>query len=356
MTTHPTAQAHPTRSAHHEDGYRFLAGVALPWNPRVVMVGLGAVLAAVIGVMLALSVGDLGVSPADLPAVLAGNGSKIQTWSVFDNRLPRSLTALGVGALFGMSGAIFQSVTRNPLGSPDVIGLSAGAAAGAAIVSLFFSSIPVPVGALVGGLVAVTIVVAGSGSGLAAPHRMVVIGIGVAAMSVAVIQFVLARAKEEQALAIAGWINGSLAARNWDHVQIVAIMVPILGLLAIMASRGLSVLEMGDETARGLGVAVNRTRILAVGIGVVLAAVAVVLAGPIAFVALVAPQVGRRLTRATGPGIVIAALVGAVLLCLADVLAQHAFPSPVPVGITTAGVGGVYLAFLLMREWRRASA
>ena len=115
-------------------------------------------------------------------------------------------------------------------------------------------------------------------------------------------------------------------------------------------------LEMGDETARGLGVAVNRTRILAVGIGVVLAAVAVVLAGPIAFVALVAPQVGRRLTRATGPGIVIAALVGAVLLCLADVLAQHAFPSPVPVGITTAGVGGVYLAFLLMREWRRASA
>ena len=356
MTVRPTAKARLSASTHAGDGYRYLGGVAIPWNSRVVVVGIGALVAAVVGIVLALSVGDLGVSPAELPGVLAGNGSKIQNWSVFDNRLPRSLTALGVGALFGMSGAIFQSVTRNPLGSPDVIGLSAGAAAGAAFVSLIATSIPVPVGALIGGLIAVTIVVAGSGSGLAAPHRMVVIGIGVAAMSVAIVQFVLARAKEEEALAIAGWINGSLSARNWDHVQAVAILVPALGLLAVMLSRGLAVLEMGDETARGLGVAVNRTRILSVGIGVVLAAVAVVLAGPIAFVALVAPQVGRRLTRATGPGIVTAALVGAVLLCLADVLAQHAFASPVPVGITTAGVGGVYLVFLLMREWRRASA
>lgn len=343
-------------ASQNADGYRVLAGLALPWNSRAVLVGVGALAACVIGVVLALSIGDLGINPTELPAVLAGNGTKIQTWSVFTNRLPRALTALGVGALFGMSGAIFQSVTRNPLGSPDVIGLSAGAAAGAAFVSLIATSIPVPVGALIGGLIAVTIVVVGSGSGLAAPHRMVVIGIGVAAMSVAVVQFVLARAKEEQALAIAGWINGSLAARNWDHVQTVAVLVPVLGLLAVMMSRGLSVLEMGDETARGLGVAVARTRLLAVGIGVVLAAVAVVLAGPIAFVALVAPQVGRRLTRATGPGIVTAALVGAVLLCLADVVAQHAFPSPVPVGIATAGVGGVYLVFLLMREWRRASA
>ena len=291
-------------------GFLTAGPVALPVNRRGIIVGLGCLVVCLIAVAAALTVGKLGITPTELPAVLAGHGSKIQSWAVFSNRLPRALTALGVGALFGMSGAVFQSVTRNPLGSPDVIGLSAGAAAGAAVVSLFFTAIPVPVGALIGGLIAVAIVVAGSGSGLAAPHRMVVIGIGVAAMSVAVVQFVLARAREQEALAIAGWIHGSLAARNW---------------------------------------------LLAGGIGVVLAAFAVVLGGPIAFIALVAPQVGKRLTRASGPGLLIAALVGAALLCLADVVAQHLLPSPVPVGIATAGVGGVYLVFLLMREWRRAS-
>ena len=344
-------RAGPVEGAHLR-----LGPVALPWNGRGVVVGLGSILVCLLGIVLALSVGDLGISPAELPAVLLGDGTKIQTWSVFSNRLPRALAALGVGALFGMSGAVFQSVTRNPLGSPDIIGLSSGAAAGAAIVTLFFAAVPVPIGALVGGLIAVAIVVAGSGSGLSAPHRMVVIGIGVAAMSVAVVQFVLARAREQDALAIAGWIHGSLAARNWEHVRLVAILVPVLGLLTLLLSRGLGVLEMGDETARGLGVNVTRTRLLAVGIGVVLAAVAVVVAGPVAFVALVAPQLGRRLTRAAGPGILVAALVGAALLCLADILAQHVMPSPVPVGIATAGVGGVYLVFLLMREWRRASA
>ncbi|PWD51848.1 ferrichrome ABC transporter permease [Serinibacter arcticus] len=337
-------------------GFLRLGALALPWNGRGVLVGLGCVLACVVGVVLALSVGDLGVAPGEILGVLLGDGTRIQTWSVFSNRLPRALAALGVGALFGMSGAVFQSVTRNPLGSPDVIGLSAGAAAGAAVVSLMFTSIPVPVGALAGGLIAVTIVVAGSGSGLSAPHRMVVIGIGVAAMSVAVVQFVLARAQEQEALAIAGWIHGSLSARGWEHVRLVAIVVPVLGLLTLLLSRGLAVLEMGDETARGLGIAVTRTRLLAVVIGVVLAAIGVVVAGPIAFVALVAPQLGRRLTRASGPGIAVAGLVGAALLCVADVVAQHAFGSPVPVGIATAAVGGVYLVFLLMREWRRASA
>ena len=110
-----------------------------------------------------------------------------------------------------------------------------------------------------------------------------------------------------------------------------------------------------DDLVLGLGVAVARTRLLAVGIGVALAAFAVVLGGPIAFIALVAPQVGKRLTRASGPGLLIAALVGAALLCLADVVAQHVLPSPVPVGIAPAGVGGVSPVFLLLREWRRAS-
>ncbi|WP_265521621.1 FecCD family ABC transporter permease [Oerskovia flava] len=334
-----------------------LPGLALPWNRRATGVAVLALLGVGVATLLALTLGELGVALRALPAVLAGEGSRIEQWTVFDNRLPRALVAIGAGAALGMSGAIFQSVTRNPLGSPDIIGLNAGAAAGAVATSLVWPGVvPVPVGALLGGAVAVGLVLLGSGRGFAAPYRMVVIGIGVGAMAIAFVQYAMTRARREDATEIAAWISGSLAARSWSDVTLVAVALVVLVVLALLCTRGLQQVEMGDDVALALGSRPGRVRAGAVAVGVGLSAAAVVVAGPIAFVALVAPQVGRRLTLSTGPGLVVAAALGALLLSVADLLAVHLpWTSPLPTGIVTAGLGGVYLAALLVREWRRGT-
>lgn len=331
--------------------------VVLPWRPRAVAVVSGAVVLSLVVLVLSMVLGKIGIPFGELADVLAGGGTKMQHWSVFSNRLPRGLVALGAGAALGISGAIFQSVTRNPLGSPDIIGLNAGAAAGAAIVTLMLPGIlPAPVGALIGGALAVGLVLLGAGRGFHAPHRMVVLGIGVSAMALAVVQLAVTRTRREQAQEMAAWLNGSLSAQDWDDVVLVGAAIVLFGALALTVSRGLHVIEMGDDAALALGVRAQRVRLAAVGIGVVLAAAAVVVCGPVAFVALVAPQVARRVTGSSGPGLVAAGAAGALLMITADVVAlyQPWFPA-MPVGILTAGIGGVYLTVLLTQEWRRGT-
>lgn len=337
--------------------HRRILGLVLPWNRRAVLVVFVAGLVVVVAVVASLTLGKLGIALGDLPAVLAGNGSKTEHWVVFSNRLPRALVAVGAGAALGISGAIFQSVTRNPLGSPDIIGLNAGAAAGAAAVTLVWPGLlPAPVGALLGGAIAVTLVLLGAGRGFHAPHRMVVIGIGVGAMALAFVQFAVTRTQREQAQQMAAWLNGSLSARGWDHVWIILVAVVVFGAAALALTRGLQLVEMGDETALALGAGTQRVRLLAVAVGVVLAAAAVVVCGPIAFVALVAPQIARRMTGSAGPGMVAAGVLGALVMIVADLVAQYQpWSSTLPVGVLTAGIGGIYLAALLTHEWRRGN-
>ena len=339
------------------EGHLSVVGVVVPWNRRATLVVTGALVLVLTTLVLSLTLGRLGVALADLPAVLRGEGSKTEHFVVFTNRLPRALVGICAGAALGISGAIFQSVTRNPLGSPDIIGLNAGAAAGAAAVTLVWPGIlPAPVGALLGGAVAVTLVLLGAGRGLQAPLRMVVIGIGVGAMSLAFVQFAITRTRREQAQEMAAWLNGSLNARSWEHVTIIAVALVVLGAAALALSRGLQQVEMGDDAAVALGVPARRVRLLAVSVGVGLAAAAVVVCGPVAFVALVAPQVARRVTGSAGPGMVAAGAAGALLLVGADLVAVHQpWFGSLPVGVLTAGIGGLYLAVLLTREWRRGT-
>ncbi|MFS0699937.1 FecCD family ABC transporter permease [Cellulomonas sp. 179-A 4D5 NHS] len=331
--------------------------VALLTNRRAITVCLVLVVVALVAVLVTLTIGDLGVPLTELPTVLAGGGSRAQEWVVFTNRLPRLAVGLGAGAAFGVAGAIFQSVTRNPLGSPDVIGLGAGAAAGAAAAGLVWPGVvPVPVGALVGAFVAILAVWLGSGRGFAAPYRMVVTGIAVGAMALAFVQLAILRATREDAQVVAAWLNGSLGSRGWSDAATVAVALVALLPPALALSRRLQLVEMGDDAATGLGVDAGRTRTLAVVVAVLLTGAAVAVSGPVAFVALTAPQIARRLTRSSGPGMVAAAVTGATLLVLADLLAQRLpFGVQYPVGIVTAGLGGVYLAFLLVREWRRGA-
>lgn len=183
-------------------------------------------------------------------------------------------------------------------------------------------------------------------------YRLILVGIGAQAMLLALVQYLLTRAQLDQAQAAQVWIVGSLNSRGWENVVPVAVALAVLLPVTVALGRKLDLLEMGDDTARALGVNVESTRLLLVLLAVALCAVATASAGPIAFVALTAPQLSRRLTNATGAGLVCAGLMGALLLLAADLLAQSMSTFDMPVGVLTGALGGVYLAWLLSREWK----
>lgn len=307
-------------------------------------------------VLAALMLGSQGLALQEIWRVMWGEAQPLSHWLVTAIRLPRALTALGAGALLGMSGALFQSITRNPLGSPDIIGLTAGASAGAVAVSALWPGLlPLSWGAMGGGIAAMALVWLGAGGRLTPPHRMVVAGIAVTALAFAFVQFGLSSLRKDQAAVAAVWLNGSLASRTWADVGLSGLgCLLLLPWAAAMADK-LRMLEMGDDLAQALGVRPAGTRGVAVLLAVLAAATAVSVAGPVAFIALAAPQIARRCLRAPGATPLFAALVGAALLGMADLCARHIGDTGLPVGVLTAVIGGVYLACLLIAEWRRVS-
>lgn len=302
----------------------------------------------------ALSVGDYPVAPADVVRTLLGGGEGSQDFIVRTLRLPRALAAIGVGIALGISGAIFQSIIRNPLGSPDLIGFSQGAAAGAVagIVLLGLGGSAVAGAAAGGGMVAALAVYLIAYRRGTSGYRLVLVGIGCGAMLNAIVWWLLTRADITTAHAAAVWIIGSLNATSWDAVVLLAVVLLALAPALVVGSRWLPVLDLGEDAARGVGVPVQRAQGVLIGLAVLLVAAAVAVGGPIPFVALVAPQVARRLTRG-GIGLAASGLTGAVLLLASDVLAQRLLaPVSLPVGVMTGVLGGVYLTWLLSREWR----
>jgi len=317
-------------------------------------------LALVALLVASLGSGELTISPPDVVRALLGGGDHATRFVTWDLRLPRALTAALVGAALGASGAIFQSVTRNPLGSPDVLGFLQGASVGAVleIVLLDGGAAAVAVAAALGGTVAAILVYGlAYREGGARDYRLILVGIGIAAMLVAVTHYLLSRTTLEEASAAQVWLVGSLDGRGWDDVVPAAVALAALLPAALALGRALRALELGDDAATALGVAPERVRVAAMAVGVGLCAIGTAAAGPIVFIALAAPQITRRLTRASGPGIGCAALGGATLLVGADLLGRLAFPArELPVGVVTGVLGGIYLVALLAREWRRGVA
>ncbi|MYW00012.1 iron chelate uptake ABC transporter family permease subunit [Streptomyces sp. SID3343] len=314
-----------------------------------------AMLALIVAVSVAtLTLGRLGIAPGDLLSSVFGGAEGKEKFVLNRLRGPRLAVCLGAGTAFGLSGALFQAATRNPLASPDVIGLSSGAGAGAAIFALALpGGTPVWIGALLGASAAMGIVYLTTGTGFRDPARLVVAGIGVAAIGTAITQYVVYVVERDKASALSAYVNGSVAARSWDDAGTIGLVLLVVAGPALILSRHLDLGEMGDDVARSLGGDPGRTRTLAVVLAVVLSAGAVTVAGPIAFIALTAPQIARRLTRGSGPHLVSSALVGALLLTVADLAAQQLpWVEPLPVGIYTLAFGGVYLGYLLTREWR----
>jgi len=334
-----------------------LLDAAVRVEPRSIGVGLGLTVITLVLIVLAVGTGRFAIPPADVVRALLGGGDPGTLFVIETLRLPRALTGALVGAALGASGAIFQSITRNPLGSPDIIGFVQGASAAAVLEIIVFGggTFAIAAGSVVGGVGTALLVYALAFRGGVQGYRLVLVGIGISAVLVAATDYLLTRSTLEQATAAQVWLTGSLNGRGWQHVLPVgatlAALLPVVALLA----RPLRMLELGDDTARGLGVAVERSRLALIFVGVAMCAVATASAGPVVFVALAAPQIARRVTRAAGPGVGCAALTGAVLLLVADFVSQRLFGDAVPVGVMTGVAGGLYLTWLLTREWRRAA-
>lgn len=306
-------------------------------------------LTAAIGAF-ALTRGDYELPLADVLRTLSGHGTLITYDVVVNNRLPRVLVGIGVGTAFAVSGAIFQRLARNPLVSPDLIGINAGAALAAVLMITVLGSGWIPLGALIGSLLAaISVYLLAYRNGVSG-HRLVLVGIGVTAIIGSFTAYLLTLADIYTAKSASMWLAGSLAGRSWAHVVLVGITVAV-GLPAALAStRQLRLLELGDDLARALGGRVELARGALIAIGVGLAALATAAAGPVGFVALVAPQLARRLVP-RGPGLLLPASIGALLVVASDLIARTAFaPSALPVGVVTAFLGAPYLLFLLARK------
>lgn len=320
---------------------------------RAVSVSMLLIAATLVVAVIALGMGSISVSPLDVVRTLLGNGSRLTDFAVLDLRLPRVLIAVLVGAALGMSGGVFQSLSRNPLGSPDIIGFNYGATTGGLLVILVSggSVLAVSAGAIVGGLVTALAVYFLAWQRGVRGTRLVLIGIGVSAILQAVNFYLIVNAKLADVARATVWITGSLNNLGWEHVWpiVVALVVIVPALLA--GARRLDMLEMGDDAAAALGVEVERSRLYLLVVGTAACAVATAAAGPIAFVSLVAPQVAKRLTRASGAGLLPAAWMGGLLVLVADFVAQRvAGSATLPVGVATAALGGAYLGWLLHRR------
>ena len=331
-----------------------LPGASILVPRRSMLVGVGAFAAIVVVALVALSLGDY---PLSLPQVVAaltsdqGFASKI----VVEWRLPRVLAAIMFGAALAVSGALFQTLTRNPLGSPDVIGFSTGAYTGAIVVITLAGGglIATSMGALVGGLVTAVIVYALAWRRGVQGFRLIIVGIAITATLNSVNSYLLLRAQTEVAMSAAIWGAGSLSLVGWDRLMISAVPLALLAVVTMFVAAPLRQLELGDDAARAHGVRAEPARLAVLVIGVAMIAVVTAATGPIAFIALSAPQIARRIAASAGIPIGVSALVGAVLLLAADVIAQHVVSASVPVGIVTVVIGGLYLIALLIKEARK---
>ncbi|MFF2521390.1 FecCD family ABC transporter permease [Streptomyces liangshanensis] len=352
----PAREALVTRHP-HAPGLRVVRRrhVSLLLHRRSVVVACALLVLLLVVLAASASVGQTFVPPAQVWRVLRGEPSPY-TLVVGELRVPRIALGALVGAALGASGALVQTVTHNPLASPDVIGVGHGAAA-ATVLALATGAIASP-GALpavsvAGGLGAAALVYVVSWRRGMQTSSFVLTGVGIGVALSAVVQVYLTESELGAAEQIKLWLTGSLSGRGWDQAVPLACVLLLCLPGLVWASRAMRPLGLDNDTAAGLGVRVGRTQLGLTALGVVLAATATGAAGPIGFVALTAPQLARRLTRTAQLPLLGSALTGAVVVVAADLAARTVMPPlEIPVGALTALVGGPYLLWLLGRSGR----
>ncbi|MEL2242431.1 iron-enterobactin ABC transporter permease [Leclercia adecarboxylata] len=287
---------------------------------------------------------------------LTGSAPRNITMVVNEWRLPRLTMALLVGAALGISGAIFQSLMRNPLGSPDVMGFNTGAWSGVLVAMVLFGQhlTAITLAAMAGGILTSLVVWALAWRDGIETFRLIIIGIGMRAMLMAFNTWLLLQASLETSLSAGLWFAGSLNGLTWAKTLPAAPLIVLMFICALLLVKRMRLLEMGDDSACALGVSVERSRLMLMLVAVVLTAAATAIAGPISFIALVAPHIARRLSGTARWGLTQSALCGSLLLLAADLCAQQLFmPYQLPVGVVTVSLGGIYLIVLLVQESRK---
>ena len=314
------------------------------------------ILAALLFAGWGLRAGSVILTPGQVLDALTGSAPRAMSMVVVEWRLPRVAMALLVGAALGVSGAIFQSLMRNPLGSPDVMGFNTGAWSGVLVAMVLFGQhqTAITLAAMVGGIVTSLLVWLLAWRNGIDTFRLIIIGIGTRAMLVAFNTWLLLHASLETAISAGLWNAGSLNGLTWSKTLPAVPVIVLMFISAGLLVRRMRLLEMGDDSACALGVPVERSRLLLMLTAVLLTAASTALAGPISFIALVAPHIVRRLSGTARLGLTQSALCGATLLLLADLCAQHLFmPYQLPVGVITVSIGGIYLIALLIQESRK---
>ncbi len=348
-----TAEKASARTSRATRAVRTPGGLSVRMDVRALTVVVLLLVAALAASVLLIGTGDFPIAAGDVLRTLVGDGNAGQEFIVNELRLPRVLVGLLVGASLGLGGALFQALSRNPLGSPDILGLGQGATAGALVVIVLFSGSAgqVTVGALVGGLATGLAIYLLAWKRGVHGYRLVLVGIGMSAIMTAVNGYLLTKADLVDAARAVVWMTGSLSGRDWAQVWPLLALCVVLVPLVLGNARALRMMEMGDDVSYALGVRVERVRMLLMLAAVLLTAAATAAAGPVSFVALTAPQLARRLTRSPGPNLLPSLCMGAALLVAADWISQRVFGADqLPVGVVTGVLGGVYLLWLLVTE------
>ncbi|HEV2782403.1 MAG TPA: iron chelate uptake ABC transporter family permease subunit [Actinophytocola sp.] len=304
-----------------------------------------------------MAVGDYPIGLPGVVSALLGSGDAADLLVVRELRLPRALVGLLAGVAFGVSGAVLQTVTRNPLASPDMIGINAGAATAvvAGIVLGFGPGVGTQVLGLAGGLTTALVIYALAWKRGTTGYRIVLVGIGVAAVCTSTTDYLLTKAQIFQAQQALGWLVGNLGGRGWEHVRPLALATVVLVPAALAMSAWLRTLQLGDEVATGLGTPVQRARLALLLTSVGLVGFATAAAGPILFVALIAPQIAQRLAGLVRPPLIASGLTGAVVVLTSDLAAREITPAAqLPVGVVTGALGAPVFMWLLARRNRDA--
>ncbi|MFE4607511.1 FecCD family ABC transporter permease [Streptomyces niveus] len=334
-----------------------LGGVSFVWRPWFVLVTVLLTAATFLVFCVSIGVGDFPIGLPQVVTTLLGQGEQVDEFVIMDLRLPRALAGLVVGIALGVSGAITQSVARNPLASPEILGITWGAGAVAVFLvtvsggttTAVVNSVGLSAAALAGGLLTGLLVYFLAWRRGIDGMRLILIGISVSAVMQAITTWLLVQADIRDVARAQVWLVGSLDNRSWDDVRVALWCTLVLLVVVAGAAFQFKPMHLGDEVAAGLGVRYTVVRAVLLLCAVLLAAVAVSVAGPVAFVALVAPQVAMRLMRCPTPPLLASGLVGASLLIGADLVARAGLPITLPVGVVTAAIGGPFLVYLLVR-------
>lgn len=298
-----------------------------------------------------LCFGSVSYSVKDVFSALTGQEIEGVTYAVQNVRLPRMLGALLAGAVFGMSGYCFQSLLRNPLASPDVIGISSGTSTAAVFCLLCLKlqgGIVSFIAVLFGILTALVVYLLASPNGHFSHGKMILTGIGIAALFDAVTSYLLTKTAEFNVSVTMQWLSGNLNGMEKKDIPLLAFSVLFFGLILCFLERHLQTLALGDDYATALGTDLGRTCLLIIFCGVCLVAFPTSVTGPVASVAFLSGPIASRLTGYVKSSVLPSAFVGALLVLAADFIGNRLLPVHYPAGVITGLLGAPYMLYLLI--------